>query len=293
MGEFFAGQDDTPSSTLIATGLWVNHCSHFKAGTSVQMMSRTIADYVLVYTVSGEGWVRLDRSSYTVGPGDVFLLPPRVDHGFGTGSGGAWEVLGAHLGGPTIAHLLAFWPDYPHASSVHLTHPDEMMHLLTSMLRTMAERRDLYSLLVAGQADRALRLIIREARRSPDDGAPSRARTLVETVDGYIHDHLAEPLTLAQMADYVHVNPAYLCRVFKRVTGFSPLEYSIKQRINRAKALLRSTALPVVAVARHVGYHDAAYFARVFRATTGVSPTAFRRLAFFTIGEPRTGGGDQ
>lgn len=56
-------------------------------------------------------------------------------------------------------------------------------------------------------------------------------------------------------------------------------------RVQRAGQLLRTTGMPVAAVARAVGYPDQLYFARVFRRRTGASPSAWRAAAG-TTGRP-------
>jgi AraC family transcriptional regulator of arabinose operon len=276
---------DTPSRGLMATGLWVNICGHHQGGPAYQLVKGVQVDYLLILTIGGDGWFRLRQRYYAVGPGDALLVPPNPDHGYGTGPSGLWDILWVHMDGPTIPQLLAFWPDYPDVPCVHVTRPEEMTHLLTRLLCEMAERRDGYSVLAAGDAQQALRLVIVDAWRGHTSRASTQAQALVQTVEEYVQQHLDVPLTLAQMAAYAHVSPAHLCRTFKKATGFSPLEYSIKQRHNRAKELLQTTALPVAAVARQVGYNDAAYFARVFRATTGLTPTAFRRLEIGRAGD--------
>ena len=68
----------------------------------------------------------------------------------------------------------------------------------------------------------------------------------------------------------------HFSRMFKLSTGFSPHQYLKRQRIERAKALLTNTDLPVGVVAREVGFASPSHFAQQFRRLAGVSPRSFR-----------------
>ncbi len=92
----------------------------------------------------------------------------------------------------------------------------------------------------------------------------------------YIHDNIGEDLTLAAMASEAAMSRFHFARAFTRAVGISPLQYAIRHRVELAKALLRTTDLPVHLVANRVGYDDASRFARHFARHAGMTPQAFR-----------------
>ena len=104
-------------------------------------------------------------------------------------------------------------------------------------------------------------------------GLPEAA---LRTALDYVGDNLAENLTLAEIAREVHMSPYHFSRMFKISTGLSPHQYIMRQRIERAKALLRNTDLPVGVIAREVGFASSSHFAQQFRRLVGVSPRSFR-----------------
>lgn len=268
---------DTPSKDVMATGMWVTACGHHVADQRYQLPARVTGECVVILTVAGSGWVRVGDRRGEVGADDLLLLPPGVDHGYGTGPSGRWDLLWAHVGGPAVAPLLSFWPAIGDASALHTGRAEELTRLLSAAMVELTERRDGYGIAAAGHVGQALRTAIVEARRG-SERAPDRAAAIAEDVQEYVQAHLASALRLDDIAKHVHLSPAHLCRVFKATTGFSPLEYATKQRVNRAKGLLQASDLPVRQIARQVGYDDASYFTRIFKATTGCSPLAFRRL---------------
>jgi transcriptional regulator GlxA family with amidase domain len=66
-------------------------------------------------------------------------------------------------------------------------------------------------------------------------------------------------------------------RRFRAATGYSPLAYIQALRIEEAKQLLETGSASVEAVAREVGYEDAASFRRLFRRLAGMTPGDYRR----------------
>lgn len=98
----------------------------------------------------------------------------------------------------------------------------------------------------------------------------------LRTALNYIGDNLAENLVLPRIAREVGMSPYHFSRMFKLSTGLSPHQYVMHQRIERAKALLRDTDLPVSMVAREVGFASSSHFAQQFRRLVGVSPRSFR-----------------
>jgi AraC family transcriptional regulator len=93
----------------------------------------------------------------------------------------------------------------------------------------------------------------------------------------YIEERLAEPISLAALAQLVGLSACYFCRAFRRSVGMPPQRYQLTQRVERAKALLAKNAASVTDVGLSVGYNDASAFCTAFRRVTGLTPSAYRR----------------
>ena len=64
--------------------------------------------------------------------------------------------------------------------------------------------------------------------------------------------------------------------MFKATYGFSPREFLLRHRIERAKPLLAKTDRTITDIALEMGFHDGAHFARHFGNYAGMTPLAFR-----------------
>jgi AraC-like DNA-binding protein len=84
--------------------------------------------------------------------------------------------------------------------------------------------------------------------------------------------------TQAQIARECHVNPAYLCRLFRRYDHQTPYQYLMRLKMNLAAQRLRDPGSLVKQVAAALGFSDPFHFSRAFKSVFGLSPEAFRRL---------------
>jgi AraC family transcriptional regulator len=91
-----------------------------------------------------------------------------------------------------------------------------------------------------------------------------------------IHDDLQSNLSLKALADAAHLSPHHFSRVFKRVTGFSPHQYVLSQRVQLARRLLVDTKLPIAEVAYQTGFYDQSHFTHHFKRLIGATPSAIR-----------------
>ena len=100
----------------------------------------------------------------------------------------------------------------------------------------------------------------------------------VQQAVGYIRANLAGDLSLKRIAAEAHVSPPHLVRLFRAELHHSPHEYIIQLRMNRAKHLLKTTTLPIKAIAAEVGYGSESSFTGAFTDRIGISPRKFREL---------------
>jgi len=102
---------------------------------------------------------------------------------------------------------------------------------------------------------------------------PARLRTIRELVDAKLEDDLS----LDEMAQSVGLSTAHFARMFRKSTGQTPHQFVFRQRIERAKAMLRARDVRVLDVALACGFKTQQHFAQAFRAVWGVSPTEYRQ----------------
>jgi len=88
-----------------------------------------------------------------------------------------------------------------------------------------------------------------------------------------------EEWPVARLAKVSGVSEAHFARSFKEAFGVPPHRYLLTRRIERAKAMLRETALPITEIAFETGWKSLGTFGRTFRDVTGTRPGAVRERA--------------
>ena len=79
------------------------------------------------------------------------------------------------------------------------------------------------------------------------------------------------------IAAAVGVHPVYLARAFRQHYGCGPAAYARQLRLERAAALVRTTARPLADIAAACGFVDQSHLTRAFATTFATSPAAYRR----------------
>ncbi len=110
-------------------------------------------------------------------------------------------------------------------------------------------------------------IALRQANAEPP--AITRAKT-------FITEHLAEDLSLGDVAKAVNMSRFYFCKTFRKATGLNFTDYVARLRIERAKELLINPNLRVSEIAYEVGFQSLTHFNRVFRRIVGKAPTTYR-----------------
>src|SRR5215469_510176 len=101
----------------------------------------------------------------------------------------------------------------------------------------------------------------------------ARLRRLRELIDAKMEDDLS----LDEMAHSIGLSTAHFARMFRKSTGETPHQFVLRQRIERAKAMLRAPDARVLDVAVACGFKTQQHLAQVFRDVCGVSPTEYRQ----------------
>ncbi|HEX8541362.1 AraC family transcriptional regulator [Pseudomonas syringae] len=133
-------------------------------------------------------------------------------------------------------------------------------------LRTSSLAHDMLSHAILGQVG------LREGLRLKGGLAPHLRRQLVEFIDA----HLADPLSLGQLAGICALSEYHFARMFRESFGLPPHQYLLARRIAHARHLLRSTRLAFGDIALDCGFASASHFNNRFRQVVGATPGEYR-----------------
>jgi AraC family transcriptional regulator of arabinose operon len=229
---------------------------------------------IIIVCLAGLGWVKFGAGILPVRPGQVILIAPDEPHSYGADLSDAWTIVWAHFRGQE----LDFWwrlLEIPKQGGIisarcHSPAQLELDRVHEQLTAGYDESRQL-------AAAAALRWSL--AKLAGAGEAATGERNEIESVVGWMLEHIGQRVTVRALARRAGLSPAHFSLCFKKQTGFAPIDYFLRLKIRRACKLLDGTKWAVERIARELGYDDAFYFSRLFRSIMGCPPKDYRNNA--------------
>lgn len=263
----------TPSDWARQNLFYVDMYGHFVCDARYRVEREPFDSYLLIHTSSGTGVLETQLGRSECAAGEVLLVDCNEPHCYY--AAGSWEFDWLHFNGAASCALVQYILAQ-HGQKLALPSTAPEAQLIGEICQRPAQPSRSAEIMTSAQVHRILATL---AAEQPQSGAARSDFALVMQAVDYINAHYAEKLTLAALAQRAHVSESAFSHAFKSATGFSPYDFVLNQRINEAKRLLNTTALPVGEIAEAVGFSNAANFVRVFRQKCGETPGSFRQNA--------------
>jgi AraC-like DNA-binding protein len=239
--------------------------------TGYQMGRTRLYFHLLLYTVSGRGWLTLGGQRRFLTAGDLFVAPAGSAHLYGL-AGRRWDIVWVHL------QDIPAW-SFLKSQQQHVRQAYELRALQGAMEGYLREA--LYPIPKARSAAlhyaHIVMVLVERELRQYADHYTLRTQNRLNSLWDEVGASLGKPWTVKELAGRMHVSPVQFNRVCRRHGGLRPMERVRTMRMQRSRDLLQGTALPVKQIAALVGYTDPLAFSTAFRRAAGKSPRAYRK----------------
>ena len=235
--------------------------------------------HLLIWMTRGQGVALLDGSRRGMGVHNALFFPARSLMALEPGRQGYGTAL--LIPGDTAIVL----PRAPqHLRIRDVSAQTELTQVMEALGREQTARRPLCQSAMMAHAELAAIWLHRNLARQMDDAtlpAPrdSAARRLSRAWCARLVAEYASPASMADHAAALGVTPTHLTRVCRAETGRTAARLLGERQLHAAHQLLIATKVPVLDIARHLGFGSAAYFTRFIRQHTGETPTRLRQIA--------------
>ncbi len=260
----------TASETARRLFFYIRCTGRYQCDASYAVRRQSYNSFLLLYVVSGSGYVYLDGRSNPIGEGSLVLLDCYKPHAYGTEAG--WDILWAHFDG---TQARAYYEAIASSRSlcVFLPDPYRAMRSLEKIFRMYHHEKRASEALVNQYIVSLLTemLTFGSERESESEGGS------VEESVTFITQNLDQPLSLEDLARRAALSPFYFSRVFKRETGYTPHEYLINARVNAAKFYLKTTQYSNKEISYRCGFSSESSFCTIFKRIAGVTPQTYRK----------------
>jgi len=228
------------------------------------------SDFLLFYVVSGKERFFLEHESIAEEGSFVFFRPhEKQQHIYEENKTGEFYYI--HFNAPDTFDLFGF-----ESSRVYTAKPNvKVRDLFEEMISELQTKQPAYETICVSKLFNITALLHREIEKksSPEGRYFDRISFIIQNMNKEYQNNR----TLDEYAKMCNMSKFHFLRVFKSVTGSSPLEYRNKIRLDHAKELLEATSLPINEIGNNVGYSSGPYFCDAFKRKYGLSPTQYRK----------------
>jgi AraC-like DNA-binding protein len=268
----------------------INYCAEDKYESFWELKERTIKDYEFIFITRGAGQFIIDGKQYNVKPNDLILVEPYKAH-CGKSIELPFHFLCMHIEIYAVENVLVSTQiqnnRYDDKSLVYqkaqLEFPEltvvrdsSYIHLLLKrIINESTTRPPGFGLIISSLATELLINLFREKNSICDlDKIPDQIQSLID----YIKLNHMNNIKLSNLADYVHLQPAYISNLFRKHTGNTITDFIKHYRLLAAKKLLLETERKVEDIAGSVGFYDVHHFSKVFKEEEGLAPSQYRTV---------------
>jgi AraC-like DNA-binding protein/mannose-6-phosphate isomerase-like protein (cupin superfamily) len=236
----------------------------------------------LVYVVEGRGVCNTDGNSYKLRPDTAMMLRSRQNHQFIDTPKHAMTVFVVYLGkkiAEQLKEMLSEIEKTTYPLSLNPYQAKDVRGLLREMLYEQSARPLQYEAAIQNCFAAIVLKLYRAATEKTDSGNGDKlddSLTRVKAALEYAAEHYYEPQDLAQAAKMAYLSQRQFSTVVRKLEKKSFARFLAQIRIEKAAHLLRSTSMPVSAIAFEVGFEDLSTFYRTFRKYVGTVPLEFR-----------------
>lgn len=268
----------SPNSFIKDCGIYITSIGHYRhMSDDIPFYRDYYPGYQIFYSVSGTGWLDYKGGYQTIEAGTITCINLERRHGIGASKDQIWEHYWIVCNGRLFDYLynLIF-------SVTSILKPSEpkKVHSVFKTLFDAKTNNDLYFdiRLLSSLLNILSEFLPAGFSYNPQDYTNTG---FIDKAVAYIQQNFHRKLSIQELADESGYSLYHFSRLFKGHTGYTPNDFIIKTRIEKAKSLLANMSYPLELVAQKCGFNSENYLIKIFKAWEGVTPGSYRKNRIF------------
>ena len=228
--------------------------------------------YLLKYCIRGKGWYEVGTRRYQIKSGDILLSRNFTEHSYGVDPEQPWDVYWVYfIGRKTNEYMDLLFTESPQ-HVFNLGYDSKLESFFYEILATLKKGYAFQYLLYSTNI---LKSILAYLYNYIGHDPKTNSKELEEIV-GYMLNEIYSTITLEQLSERMNMSRDHFSKLFKKRYGYSPIDYFIQMKMQKACELLTITKLNISEIAEKLNYKDNYYFSRLFKRKIGISPSEYR-----------------
>lgn len=251
---------------------------HFRKSIHLWETGRVLNTYCILYIRQGEGFFQTKGIGVSpVKAGTLIFLYPGVWHRYKPNEKTGWKEYWIAFDGYYPRYLMRknFFPQkepFVHVGTAEAIIKDFSFIMSTSRVESFGIRQ-----IIAGVVLQLLGKIYVISKQNIEESTIT-ADIIKRTV--LIMEENPETFNFSALVNNENISYTWFRRMFKKYTGFSPNQYHIQLRVQKAKDFLSLTHMSIKEVALDAGFKSSYYFTRLFKQKTGLTPSQYRKKSW-------------
>ncbi|ANA78543.1 AraC family transcriptional regulator [Paenibacillus glucanolyticus] len=233
--------------------------------------------YIVMYCVEGEGWCRMNGHKVVrLLKGQVVVIPPGTPHAYASSEQHPWSIYWWHMKGQSAGDYYEGFSDAAEPAVIPVDQSRRMVELFQESYDLLQKGYTLNHIIHVSQLAGHLAAIIRLARLQPQHGLQLPHKHDLDETLRFMTEHLERNVSLKELAAYANLSVPHFTFRFKEATGYSPIDYYLRLKIQLACQHLDLTGQSIKEISHRLGFQDPYYFSRLFKKIMGKSPSDYR-----------------
>ncbi|GAA4799420.1 AraC family transcriptional regulator [Olivibacter ginsenosidimutans] len=239
---------------------------------------RILTEYQLIYITAGEGIFESEHSgTRQVREGSVIFLFPNEWHRYKPNEATGWNEYWIGFNGPVADQIIQNDFFNPSKPVIEMGYKDDIVDLYVNIAERIKEAQPGFQQIISGQTLHLLGKIYALSKGKFFSSPPCPSENMVNKAKLLLREHLDEAISIEQIAEQLQVSYSQFRKLFKKHTGYSPGQYFIQLKIEKAKHYLNHSDRMIKDIAYELGFDSCFYFSKLFKEKTGLSPEFYRK----------------
>jgi len=228
--------------------------------------------YILLYCVSGKGWIRINNEEFILSAHSYYILEKNIPHSYGSSLKEPWSIYWVHFTGEMADMLYERFatsvntpPAIPY-DPANINTFNQIFNLSENYLGAR-EIELLYIRLLQFLSV----FVYTNQNSTPQEDDP------IALSINFMKNNLEKNFSIKELATMANYSISRYSEIFKNRTGSAPIQYFLQLKIQKSCQYLFFTKMTIKEICKEIGFDDQYYFSRMFRKQMGISPMQCRK----------------